>query len=44
MKITILKKSHNKEVINRVELADVAAAIKDGLIENAVRKTERFTI
>ena len=42
MKITILKKSHNKEVINRVELADLAAAIKNGLIENAVRKTREI--
>jgi len=42
MKITILKKSHKKEVINRVELADLAAAIKNGLVENAVRKTREI--
>ena len=29
MNVTILKKSGNKEVINRVELADLAAAIKN---------------
>ena len=42
MKITILKKSHNKEVINRVELTDLAVAIKNGMIENAVRKTREI--
>ena len=39
MNVTILKKSGNKEVINRVELADLAAAIKNGMIKDSVRKT-----
>ena len=39
MKITLLKKDGRKEVINRVELVDLAAAIQDGRIEQAVRKT-----
>ena len=39
MNVTILKKSGSKEVINRVELADLAAAIKNGMIKDAVRKT-----
>lgn len=39
MKVTLLKKDGKKEVINRVELADLAAAIKNGLIERDVRKT-----
>ena len=42
MKITILKKHHNKEVINRMELADLAAAIKKGTIEKAVRGTREI--
>ena len=39
MKVTLLKKDGRKEVINRVELADLAAAIRDGLIDHAVKKT-----
>lgn len=39
MNVTILKKSGSKEVINRVELADLASAIKNGMIKDAVRKT-----
>ena len=38
MKVTLLKKDGRKEVINRVELADLAAAIKDGRMMQAVRK------
>ena len=38
MKLTLLKKDGRKEVINRVELADLAAAIKDGRMRQAVRK------
>ena len=38
MKLTLLKKDGCKEVINRVELADLAAAIKDGRMVQAVRK------
>ena len=39
MNVTLLKKSGKKEVINRIELADMAAAIKNGLIEKTVRHT-----
>ena len=39
MKVTLLKKDGNKEVINRVELSDMAAAIKNGLIEKIVKGT-----
>ena len=39
MNVTLLKKAGKKEVINRVEIAAMANAIKTGLIENAVRKT-----
>ncbi|MBR4644803.1 MAG: hypothetical protein IKO73_06585 [Bacteroidaceae bacterium] len=39
MRITLLRKSGKKEVINRVELTDLAAAIKDGRITKAVRGT-----
>ena len=39
MKVTLLKKDGKKEVINRVELADMAAAIKDGMIQVAVKRT-----
>ena len=42
MKVTLLKKSGSKEVINRVELADLAAAIKNGMIKDAVRKTREL--
>ena len=38
MKVTLLKKDGRKEVINRVELADLATAIKDGRMMQAVRK------
>ena len=38
MKVTLLKKDGRKEVINRVELVDLAAAIKDGRMMQAVRK------
>ena len=38
MKLTLLKKDGRKEVINRVELVDLAAAIKDGRMVQAVRK------
>ena len=33
MKVTLLKKDGRKEVINRVELVDLVAAIKDGRIQ-----------
>ena len=39
MKVTLLKKDGRKEVINRVELADLASAIKNGIIKDAVRRT-----
>ena len=39
MNVTLLKKSGRKEVINRIDLADLAADIKNGLIEKSVRKT-----
>ena len=39
MNITLLKKDGKREVINRVELAAMANAIKNGMIENAVRRT-----
>ena len=39
MKVTLLKRDGKKEVINRVELSDLALAIKNGLIERAVKKT-----
>ena len=38
MKVTLLRKEGKKEVINRVELTDLAAAIKNGMIEKTVRK------
>ena len=38
MKVTLLKKDGRKEVINRVELVDLVAAIKDGRMMQAVRK------
>ena len=38
MKVTFLKKDGKKEVINRVEVGAVATAIKEGAIENAVRR------
>ena len=37
MKVTVLKKKGKKEVINRIELNDLAAAIKDGLIQGTVK-------
>ena len=39
MKVTLLRREGRKEVINRVELTDLAAAIKNGMIEKTVRKT-----
>ena len=39
MKVTLLRKEGRKEVINRVELTDLAAAIKNGMREKTVRKT-----
>ena len=39
MKVTLLKKDGRKEVINRIELADLASAIKNGIIKDAVRRT-----
>ena len=39
MNITLLKKTGAKEVINRVELANLAAAIKDGMIKRTVTHT-----
>ena len=39
MKLTLLKKDGRKEVINRVELVDLAAAIKNGSMMQAVKKT-----
>ena len=38
MKVTVLKKERKKEVINRVEVETVAKAIKEGMIEDAVRR------
>ena len=37
MKVTILKIVRNKEVINRIELEDVAHGIRDGLVSRGVR-------
>ena len=42
MKITLLKKEGRKEVINRVELVEMASAIKNGMIENTVRQTREL--
>ena len=42
MKISVLKKSRNKEVINRVELADLAGAIRSGMMDDAVRRTREL--
>ena len=38
MKVTFLKKDGKKEVINRVEVDAIATAIKEGSMENAVRR------
>lgn len=38
MKVSFLKKDGKKEVINRVEVGAVATAIKEGAMENAVRR------
>ena len=38
MKVSFLKKDGKKEVINRVEVGAIATAIKEGAMENAVRK------
>ena len=42
MNVTVLKKKGKKEVINRVEIAAVAQAIKDGMIEKAVKHTREI--
>ena len=43
MKVTVFKKNRlKKEVINRFELSDLAAAIKDGRIDGAVRRTREI--
>ena len=42
MKISVLKKRRNKEVINRVELADLAGAIRSGMMDDAVRRTREL--
>ena len=43
MKVTVFKKNRlKKEVINRFELHDLAAAIKDGRIDGAVRRTREI--
>jgi predicted P-loop ATPase len=39
MNVTLLKKDGRKEVINRVKLADLANAIKKGLIKTTVQNT-----
>ena len=39
MNVTLLKKDGKREVINRVEIATMANAIKGGMIENTVRHT-----
>ncbi len=39
MNVTLLKKSGTKEVINRVELAKLAAAIQEGMIKKTVTRT-----
>ena len=39
MNVTLLKKDGRREVINRVEIAAMANAIKNGIIENMVRHT-----
>jgi len=39
MNITLLKKTGSKEVINRIELSELAAAIKNGVFKNAVTRT-----
>ena len=38
MRVTLLKKSRNKEVINRVDLHGLAYSIKNGLIEGNVKQ------
>ena len=39
MNITLLKKTGSKEVINRIELSELAAAIKNGVFKNTVTRT-----
>ena len=39
MNITLLKKTGSKEVINRIELSELAAAIKSGVFKNTVTRT-----
>ena len=36
MKVTVIKKSGSKEVINRLELQEIAAIIKESRIKSAV--------
>ena len=38
MKVTLVKRNGKKEIINRVEFSEMAAAIKEGQIERGVRK------
>ena len=42
MKVTLLKKDGKKEVVNRVELADMATAIKNGQFERIVKHTREI--
>ena len=42
MNVTLLKKNGKQEVINRVEVAAMANAIKSGMIENTVRHTREI--
>ena len=42
MNITLLKKAGTKEVINRIELADLAAAIKNGVFKHTVTHTREL--
>ena len=42
MNVTLHKKEGKKEVINRVELADMANAIKTGVIQKSVKYTREI--
>ena len=42
MNVTLYKKEGKKEVINRVELADMANAIKTGVIQKSVKYTREI--
>ena len=42
MNVTLFKKDGKKEVINRVEVAVMAKAIKNGMVENTVRYTREI--